>query len=81
MWQTCTIMFLGGNSVTCLILCRVLIEVSLFVVYATKTGDDNTGSTDGLPASRFIARRVADVGRLCFFVNITADKLNLTKQW
>ena len=55
------------------ILCRVLHEVSMFVVYATKTGDDNTGSTDGFPASRFMARRVAVVGRLCFFVSITTD--------
>ena len=64
-------MFLGGTSVTCLILCRVLSEVSMFVVYATKTGDDKTGSTDGFPASRFMARRVADVGRLCYIdINI-----------
>ena len=43
----------------------------MFVVYATKTGDDKTGSTDGFPASRFMARRVADVGRLCYIdINI-----------
>ena len=53
--------------------CRVLYEMSMFVVYATKTGDDNTGSTDGFPASRFMARLVAVVGRLCFVFNITAD--------
>ena len=74
------VIFLGGITVTCLISCRVLYEVSMFVEYATKTGDDNTGSTYGFPASRFMARRVAVVGRLCFFVNTTVAKLNQTKQ-
>ena len=48
----------------------------MFVDCAPKSYDENTGSRDVIPASRFMAQRFAGVGRLYFFVNITTGKLH-----
>ena len=49
----------------------------MFVDCAPKTDDENKESRDVIPASRFMAQRFAGVGRLYYFVNITAGKLHL----